>query len=83
MPLYEKLGFSHHWWSMYSRHNTVFSEEMHIFISLGVQFLFYREKCDVYNVSGQIERRMPSNAVLEGRRNNGGGEGAECQMGTR
>jgi hypothetical protein len=36
----------------------------------------------MYNVSGQIERRT-SNEVLQGRRNNDGNEGAECQMGTR
>jgi hypothetical protein len=68
---------------MYRRRNTVFSEEMHIFMLFGVCFLFYSEKWDMYNVSGQIERRATSNAVLEGRRNNEGGEGADCQMGTR
>ena len=68
---------------MHRRRNAVFSEEMHIFVSFGVYFLFCREKWDMYNVSGQIERRTTSNAVLEGRRNNEGGEGAECQMGTR
>jgi len=54
-------------------------------MSFGVYFLFCSEKWDIYNVSGQRERRITSNAVLEGRRNtsNEGGEGAECQMGTR
>jgi hypothetical protein len=48
----------------------------------GVYSLFYSEKWDMCNISGQIERRINSNTVLEGRRNNEGGEGAECQMGT-
>jgi hypothetical protein len=52
-------------------------------MSFGVYFLFCSEKCDMYSVSGQIERRITSNAVLKGRRKNEGGEGAECQMGTR
>jgi hypothetical protein len=40
-------------------------------------------KSGTRSVSGQIERIITSNAVLEGRRNNEGDEGAECQMGTR
>jgi len=67
---------------MYRRRNTLSSEEIHVFMSFGVYF-FCSEKWDMYNVSGQIERRIISNAVLEGRRNNEGREGAECQMGTR
>jgi len=68
---------------MYRRRNTDFSEEMHIFMSFGVYFLFYSEMWEMYNVSGQIERRITSNALWEGRRNNEGGDGAEYQMGTR
>jgi len=68
---------------MYRRRNTLFCDEMHVFMSFGVYILFCSEKWDMYNVSGKIERRITSNAVLKGRRNNEDGEGAECQMETR